>query len=104
MPTAYEYIYDAVKRIPPGRVATYGQIAAIIGSPRAARVVGHAMRLCSDPAVPCRRVVKKDGALSECFGSFGAREQEMLLCAEGVTFLPDGRVDMARCGWRPEEK
>ena len=95
-------IYEIVKKIPRGKAATYGQIATLAGNPRWARVVGYAMRACGDPAVPCRRVVMKDGRLSEGFGRGGAAEQGLLLRGEGVRFLADGRVDMAKCGWRPE--
>ncbi|MDO4572966.1 MAG: methylated-DNA--[protein]-cysteine S-methyltransferase [Clostridia bacterium] len=97
----FQRLYDIVRRIPPGRVATYGQIAAMAGHPRAARVVGGAMRLCADPSVPCQRVVCAAGRLAGGFGAGGAAEQAMLLRMEGVPFLPDGRVDLARCRWEP---
>ncbi len=96
----FNTIYGIVKRIPRGYVASYGQIAMLAGNPKMSRIVGYAMRACGDESVPCRRVVHKDGSLSRAFGTFGAEEQRMLLESEGVTFLADGRVDMAKHSWR----
>ena len=96
-----ECIYGIAKQIPLGRVASYGLIAFLTGNPRRSRIVGSAMRVCSDPAVPCHRVVYGDGSLSRSFGSGGSADQAALLRAEGVPFLLDGRVDMARALWRP---
>lgn len=62
-------VIAAVRRIPPGRVATYGDIAARAGSPRAWRAVGNIMRECRDPTVPCHRVIGAGGAL----GGYGGR-------------------------------
>ena len=93
----YQLVWDLVRRIPPGRAATYGQIALMTGSPRAARVVGSAMAACRDPSVPCHRVMGKGGALREA--AFGPGAQRALLEAEGVPFCPDGRVDLSRCRW-----
>ena len=93
-------IYEAVKRIPPGKVTNYGFIALIAGRPRAARAVGFALHHNPEPGViPCHRVVFKDGSLSPGFAFGGPGIQRRLLEDEGVVFLPDGRVDMARCGW-----
>lgn len=77
-------VLASVRRIPPGRVATYGDIAALAGSPRAARAVGTVMRGCADPAVPCHRVVGANGALGGYGGSGLAVKRERLR-AEGVT-------------------
>lgn len=88
-------IYDAVSRIPKGRVASYGQIAAAAGSPRAARAVGNALH--SNPffgEVPCHRVVHKNGALAPAFAFGGIKAQENMLAAEGVE-VADGIVDMS---------
>ena len=101
MSTAFSDIYAIVRRIPAGRVATYGQIALLAGNVRWSRVVGYAMRACRDASIPCQRVVLKGGRLSEAFGVGGADEQAMLLSLEGVSFLADGRVDMRSCAWRP---
>lgn len=92
-----------VARIPLGKVASYGQIAWLIGHPRAARIVGYVMASRHPMPLPCHRVVKQDGTLSpaDVFGGPGI--QRAMLEAEGVAFLPDGRVDMARCRWNPHE-
>ena len=99
---AFAEIYDVVRRIPAGYVATYGQIAMLTGNPRRSRVVGWALHGNPDPAtIPCFRVVNR---LGECSGSFafgGAGVQRTLLEADGVAFLPDGRVDMSKHLWRP---
>ena len=93
-------IYDAVKRIPEGKVATYGQIAFLAGSPRAARVVGGALHRNPDPLkTPCHRVVFKDGSLCSSYVFGGEGVQRALLAGEGVAFLPNGRVDMESCLW-----
>ncbi|MDO4565797.1 MAG: methylated-DNA--[protein]-cysteine S-methyltransferase [Oscillospiraceae bacterium] len=95
-------IYEIVKQIPPGKVATYGQIAFMAGKPRAARVVGWALHVNPDPeGTPCFRVVNRRG---ECSGSFafgGEGVQRALLEADGVGFLEDGRVDLRKHLWRP---
>jgi O-6-methylguanine DNA methyltransferase len=75
-------VLSAVRRIPAGRVATYGDIAELAGSPRAARAVGTVMRECRDPGVPCHRVVAAGGGL----GGYGRNLQvkRELLRAEGI--------------------
>ena len=93
--STYDLIYDVVRRIPKGKVATYGQIAAIVGNPRWARVVGYALHVNPKPGeIPCHRVVNSAGRLAPYF-----HEQEPLLRAEGVGFLPNGNVDMKRFQW-----
>lgn len=98
MSTLPERIYQLVAQIPRGKVATYGQLALLAGSPRASRIVGAA--LAKAPAgLPCHRVLYRDGTLC-CDEAFGGKEiQRQLLEAEGVAFLPDGRVDLKRCLW-----
>ena len=89
-----------MRLIPRGSVATYGQIAAAIGNKRLARVVGYALHVNPEPGgIPCHRVVFKDGGLCGGLAFGGEGIQRALLEEEGVVFLPDGRVDMARCGW-----
>ena len=91
----YERIYDVVRRIPRGRVATYGMVAMVAGYPRAARFAGLALHHCDDPTVPCHRVVNASGGLAPHFVSQRARLQH-----EGVTFA--GRnVSLARQLWTP---
>ncbi len=91
-------IYEAVKKVPAGRVATYGQIAALAGDKKMARAVGNALRKCPDPEdIPCHRVVNAKGELSGAFAFGKVNTQEKLLAAEGVA-LTDGRVDLDRYG------
>ena len=83
---SFQRIYDVVRQIPRGKVATYGQVARLAGNPRWARVVGFALHVNNDPEhVPCYRVVTKDGAVSKAFAFGGENEQIRLLnqAAEG---------------------
>ena len=89
----YRQIYDTVKKIPLGKVASYGQIARVLGRPRSAREVGRAMRICPDD-IPWQRVVMADGTIA---GGQFADIRKGMLESEGVIFLPDGRVDMKKC-------
>lgn len=100
MQNTFTEIYAIVRRIPVGMAASYGTIARLAGNPCLSRVVGYAMRACNDEAVPCHRVVHKDGRLAEVFGLMGNGLQRTLLAQEGAQFCSDGRVDMERCGWR----
>jgi len=94
-------IYEAVKRIPRGRVATYAQIAELAGDRNMARAVGNALHKNPDPVgIPCFRVVNAKGELSGSFAFGGADAQARLLEAEGIT-VSDGRVDLAVFGWTP---
>ncbi|HAN21916.1 MAG: cysteine methyltransferase [Clostridiales bacterium GWF2_36_10] len=96
--TAFELIYEQVKKIPRGKVATYGQIAFLAGNYRWSQVVGYALHSNPDPEnIPCHRVVKKDGSLSEAFLFGGISKQRELLLNEGIIFLSDGRVEMSKC-------
>lgn len=102
----YQTIYDIVGRIPAGRVATYGQVAALAGRPRHARQVGHALRvLPQDSDVPWYRVINAQGEISRR-GDGGAPGwegfQRHLLEEEGVVFNSSNRVDLERYGWRPK--
>ena len=91
---SYQKIYEIVKQIPKGCVASYGQVAALAGNPRWARVVGYALHVNPDPAhIPCYRVVNREGRLSDAFAFGGVNEQKLLLEAEGVE-VTDGYVDM----------
>ena len=96
----YERIYLAVRQIPRGRVATYGQIAAMAGNGGAARVVGNALHVNPQPGViPCHRVVNAQGRLAPHFAFGGDAEQQRLLEAEGVT-VRDHHVDLREFQWR----
>lgn len=90
-------VLSVVRRIPPGRVATYGDVARLAGQPRAARAVGNVMRGCNRPDVPCHRVIAAGGRL----GGYGGHEalKRALLVAEGVV-VSGGRVrDLSRVRW-----
>jgi methylated-DNA-protein-cysteine methyltransferase-like protein len=90
-------VYALVRRIPRGRTVTYGQVAAMLGRPRAARAVGGAMRRC--PAgVPWHRVLNASGRISRRARAASMLTQRMLLEREGVT-MRRGRVDLARHAW-----
>ncbi len=97
----FERIYDIVRQIPCGKVATYGQVALKAGNPRWSRVVGYALHVNPDPStIKCHRVVNRNGETSKAFAFGGEDVQRMLLEEEGVGFLPDGRVDMEKYLWR----
>ena len=92
-------VYALVRRIPPGQVATYGQVAALVGRPRAARAVGGAMRRCPD-GVPWHRVVNAQGGISRRRQGSGMLTQRIRLEQEGVR-LRRGRVPLAIRRWEP---
>lgn len=95
--SVFERIYKVVCEIPKGKVATYGQVASLAGNPRWARVVGYALHNNPAPiAIPCHRVVNREGRVAEAFAFGGGNEQRKLLESEGVTFLEDGSVDMSK--------
>jgi methylated-DNA-protein-cysteine methyltransferase-like protein len=99
----YELVYRVVRRIPRGRVATYGQVAALAGLATGARMVGYALHaLPAHTAVPWHRVVNAVGALSLGRASPPAGiEQRIRLQREGVEFDARGRVRLDRHQWRP---
>jgi methylated-DNA-protein-cysteine methyltransferase-like protein len=94
-PTWSESVYAVARMIPRGKVATYGQIAALLGRPRGGREVGWALSGCDDPRVPCHRVVDRNGRLAPHFCAQRAR-----LTREHVR-VGRGGVDIAAYGWRP---
>lgn len=97
--STYELIYDVVKQIPKGKVATYGQVAALAGNRRWSRVVGYALHVNPDPDnIPCFRVVNRLGEVSKAFAFGGENRQIQLLEAEGVEFI-DGKVDLKKYQW-----
>lgn len=100
MSNTFERIYAIVRRIPAGFVATYGQVARLAGNPRWARVVGYALHANPNPLeIPCHRVVNREGRLAPAYAFGGEIRQRRLLEADGVTFLPDGRVDLKQSLW-----
>lgn len=93
-------IYEVVKKIPKGKVATYGQVAELAGDKRMARAVGNALHKNPDPDnIPCFRVVNAKGELAGEFAFGGAGEQAKLLEADGIK-VADGRVDLEKYQWR----
>ena len=97
--STFELIYDVVKQIPKGKVATYGQVASLAGNKRWSRVVGYALHSNPDPkTIPCHRVVNRLGEVSKAFAFGGENQQITLLQNEGVGFV-DGKVDMEKYQW-----
>lgn len=97
---SYEKIYDVVRQIPRGYVATYGQVAALAGNKRWARVVGYALHVNPDPdKIPCYRVVNREGKLSEAFAFGGINQQEVMLKEDGIEVL-DGKVNLEQYQWK----
>jgi len=94
-------VLAAVRRIPPGRVATYGDVAAMAGRPRAARAVGNIMQNCRRPDVPCHRVIAAAGRLGGYGGNIGLKRA--LLVAESVPFR-GARVKLEACRFAPRGK
>ena len=91
-------IYEAVKKIPKGHVATYGRIAEMAGEPKMARAVGNALHKNPDPEhIPCFRVVNSKGELSGAFAFGGENEQARRLMADGVEVV-NGKVDLKKYG------
>ena len=98
--TAFELIYEQVKRIPRGKVATYGQIAMLAGNPRWSRAVGYALHANPDPEnIPCYRVLNRFGGLAPAFAYGGAEQQAKLLRAEGIEVRDDSTVDLEKYLW-----
>ena len=98
--TFFEAVYEAVSRVPKGKVTTYGMIARAIGHPRAARQVGNALHQNPTPIiVPCHRVVNREGRLAPAFAFGGIDVQARLLEEEGVPVV-DGYVDLEKYLWR----
>lgn len=96
----YNSVYRIVSQVPRGKVVSYGQIARMLGEPRAARQVGWAMRRCPD-GLPWQRVVKADGSVA---GGVFPDIRKAMLQAENIRFLPDGRVDMDVYQWNAQKE
>jgi methylated-DNA-protein-cysteine methyltransferase-like protein len=102
-PHFFQQVYLLVRQIPRGRVASYGQIAALLGHPRAARTVGWALNALVDaeaPEVPWHRVINHAGRITIARAGLNPEVQRRLLEDEGVEFDQAGYVDMRRYGWR----
>ncbi len=97
-PIAFDsVVYRLVRQIPRGKVATYGQLAALLGYPRAGRAVGYAMKRCPHD-IPWQRVVNARGGISLRANVSGMITQRVRLEQEGIPFAR-GRVDLRRCRW-----
>lgn len=95
----FENVYDLVKKVPKGKVVTYGEIARAIGNPRMSRQVGWALHVNPKPGViPCHRVVNRFGELSSAFAFGGVNRQAELLREEGVEVI-DNKVDLNKYGY-----
>ncbi len=96
-------VYTVLRKVPKGKVATYGQIAKMVGSPQAARAVGMCMRTNTDaPRTPCHRVVASDGSLHGYSGGDGLPTKKRMLLEEGVSFKGD-KVDLAISQWNIDQ-
>lgn len=99
----FENVYEAVQLIPRGKVATYGQIARMIGAPRSSRAVGYALHANPRPGViPCHRVVNREGRLAPAFAFGGPEIQAQLLESEGVEVGEDFVVDLDAYLWKTD--
>ncbi len=95
----FEKIYEVVKNIPEGKVATYAQVVFLAGNPRWVKVMGYALHKKTESLdIPCNRVVNREDRLAPSF-AFGSDEiQRQLLESEGIVFVPDGKVDLEKYG------
>ena len=95
----YNRIYEVVKSIPAGKVATYGQVAILVGNANLARTVGNALHANPDNSIiPCHRVVNCKGEVAEFYAFGGPDEQRRLLKAEGIIFKENGKIDLKKYG------
>ena len=102
MPSFNEQVYALVRRVPRGRVITYGSIARLLGDPRKAREVGWAMAACPDD-VPAHRVINRLGAVSGDEDMPGGAIRRSMLEDEGVRFDTRGRCDLKIYEWLPRQ-
>ena len=98
MNSFFEKVYMAVRKIPKGKVTTYGEIARMIGT-KDARKVGFALHANRDEKTPCHRVVNKEGRLAPNFAFDGEAEQKRRLLVEGVSFVEHNKVNLKKYLW-----
>ena len=98
-----ERVYEIVRRIPTGRVMTYGQIAEILGEGYTPRTVGFVMHAADELSVPWQRVINSQGACSTGRVILPPDKQQRLLETEGIEFDSKGRCNLERYRWTPEE-
>jgi methylated-DNA-protein-cysteine methyltransferase-like protein len=95
----YDLVLSIVKKIPHGKVLTYGQVATIAGSPRASRIVGGILfRLGPNSKIPWHRVINRMGGVSTDRVGFGERQRKLLI-AEGFKFSKSGKIDLKKYQW-----
>ncbi|MEB3162712.1 MAG: MGMT family protein [Prochlorothrix sp.] len=105
--STYDRIYAVVRQIPPGQVASYGQIATLAGLPGRARLVGYALFRVTLPStdIPWHRVINAKGEVSHSPQRRGTDYiQAQMLADEGIEFDPKGRISWQRYGWQPEQR
>lgn len=103
IPLFHRRVYQLVRKVPRGKVVTYGQVAAILGHPRAARAVGQALRMLPRSlhrVVPWQRVINSAGRVSHRGDVFRPDRQRQLLEAEGVRFRRGGNIDLEQLRWK----
>lgn len=100
----YRRIYDVVRQIPVGRVATYGQVASLAGLPGHARQVGYALFGSDQEDLPWQRVINSKGEISQRSEPGNEGLQQAILESEGVCFDSRGRVDLRRFRWEPDDE
>ena len=100
MNSFFNEVYEVVKQIPSGKVATYGQVAKLLGRPRNSRHVGYALHVNpSQQQIPCHRVVNRFGKVCSGFAFGGEEAQKFLLMSEGVQFNNNNSIDLNKYGW-----
>ena len=106
-PQFFAYVYRLVSQVPKGKVVTYGQVAALLGAPRAARAVGTALRYLPRPlvrTVPWQRVINASGGVSIRGDVYRVDEQRWLLESEGVEFDRSGKINLKKYQWAGPKK
>ena len=100
----YSMIYQIIRKVPKGKVATYGQIAFLVGIPRGARQVGYALHSLPDGSdVPWQRIINSRGKISYKSASFFENIQYQLLVSEGIIFEESGKIDLQKFQWNPTQ-
>jgi Predicted methylated DNA-protein cysteine methyltransferase len=99
----YQHIYNVVKQIPCGFIATYGQVAKLAGFPGHARQVGYALGVLRNTEIPWHRVINAKGGISNRSNPDYERLQQILLEHEGIKFNADGGISLAKYRWKPNK-
>ncbi|MBE7412375.1 MAG: methylated-DNA--[protein]-cysteine S-methyltransferase [Leptospiraceae bacterium] len=99
MSNFYKEVYKVTKKIPKGKISTYGRIAVILGKPRAARAVGYALHVSKDDTIPWQRVINSKGQISFKGDTVRYLLQKEILSSEGIEFDENNTVDLKKYGW-----